>query len=362
MSLYAEYLNFPCTVETQHLCLFNIYIFETPDLQSMNIFPTQYSTLSSAALRDFLAMRFGLSNCTCRLLIRNVSDTYLVEDDKARYVFKIYRDAHRKRDEIMGEVELLNILKSNGAKVSYPIADREGNYLQAFNAAEGTRYGVLFSYAIGKVYYNLTDSQLAVLGKEMAWLHNISINLKHKRIKFNIDTTINQPLEVIKPAFSDLPEEYNYLLTEGQRVAPKIQTIDFENFSYGYCQYDFLPKNFHFDENDNITFFDFDFAGKGYLINDITSFYIHYFIEVQRNKLSKEEANQRFNIFTESYRKVRPLSDAELQAMPYFGFGFWMFYLGFQYENFEDWSNFFFTPAYLKERTALIKKWMEFFD
>src|ERR1700704_2765937 len=104
----------------------------------MDIFPTQYSTLSSIALNDFLSERYGFTDTSCRLLIRNVSDTYLLESRTDKYIFKIYRDAHRKLDEIKGEAELLTILADRGAMVSYPIKDIHGDIIQAFNAAEGT--------------------------------------------------------------------------------------------------------------------------------------------------------------------------------------------------------------------------------
>jgi len=75
-----------------------------------HLFPAQYSTLSAAALRDYLIENYQLDqSTTCRLLIRNVSDTYVLENLNHKYIFKIYRDAHRKRNEIEAEVELLNI-------------------------------------------------------------------------------------------------------------------------------------------------------------------------------------------------------------------------------------------------------------
>ncbi|MDP9075991.1 MAG: phosphotransferase [Bacteroidota bacterium] len=330
----------------------------------MQIFPTRYSTLSSEALNVFISERYGLKDTSCRLLIRNVSDTYVVENQTDKYIFKIYRDAHRKLDEIGGEAELLTILNDKGACVSYPIKDLSGTIIQSFNAAEGTRYGMLFTYAKGKVVNVMNEEQLATLGKEMATVHNItsSIQLNHKRIEFNIDTTIIQPLETVKPAFADLEDEYADLIAISKTVIAKLNEFDFTNFSYGYCHYDFLPKNFHFDEHNKLTFFDFDFAGKGYLANDITSLYIHYFMEVFMNRQTREQADTAFAVFVESYRKVRALHSDELKAIPYLGFGFWVFYLGFQHDNFEDWSNIFFGPKFLKDRVALIKKWMAYFE
>jgi len=329
-----------------------------------NIFPTQYSTLSSKALNSFISERYGLNEMSCRLLIRNVSDTYIIEGLTDKYIFKIYRDSHRKLDEIKGEVELLTILADKGAKVSYPLTDLSGNKIQSFNAAEGTRYGVLFSYAKGKVISNPDDDQLAIIGREMAAIHNITadIKLNHSRIAFNTETTITGPLTTIAPAFDELPEEYAYLNTTGEKVIARLNKFNYANFSQGYCHYDVLPKNFHFDEHNNITFFDFDFAGTGLLANDIAIFYIHYFLDVTYGRLTRDESENAFNVFLESYRKVRPVHNDELKAIPYLGFGFWVFYLGFQYENFDDWSNLFFGPKFLKDRTALIKKWMDWFS
>ncbi|ASU34910.1 phosphotransferase enzyme family protein [Mucilaginibacter xinganensis] len=330
----------------------------------MDIFPTQYSTLSSKALNDFISNRYELSDTQCRLLIRNVSDTYVVESLTNKYIFKIYRDAHRKLEEIKGEVELLTILTNSGAKVSYPLKDLNGNSIQAFNAAEGTRYGVLFTYAKGGVVNKMSDQQLAVLGREMAAVHNVTaeIELTHKRHTFDIHSTIIDPLERIKSVFDELPLEYAWLNQTAKTVIAAMGTIDYRHFSHGYCHYDFLPKNFHFDEGNNLTFFDFDFAGKGYLVNDITSLYIHYFLDATLGRLPREEADKAFHIFVEHYRSTRPLHDEELKAMPYFGFAFWVFYLGFQFDNFDDWSSIFFNKKFLIDRVALIKKWMDYFE
>ncbi len=329
----------------------------------MAIFPTQYSTLSAVALKDFLSEKYGLDAINCKLLIHNVSDTYLLETARDKYIFKIYRDAHRKLEEIKAEVELLDIYQANGAKVSYPIKAMDGAQIQSFNAAEGIRYGVLFTFAKGVVVQDLTDEHLKTLGREMALVHQVSstVVLKYPRKEFTIDTMLLQPLAVFKPAFEGLEEEYAYLTTAVAQVVIEIEKLELSKFSYGYCHYDFLPKNFHFENERSLTFFDFDFAGKGYLINDISSFYVHYFMEVWSGKLTQQEADRAFAVFVESYRTVKPLSEEELKAIPYFGFAFWIFYLRFQYENFDDWSSIFFGPKYLKQRVGVIKQWMDWY-
>lgn len=331
-------------------------------MQPPPIFPAQYSTLSASALQKHIQTAYGLGPVQCRLLVRNVSDTYLLESPEAKYIFKVYRDNHRKPHEIQAEVELLNILHENGASVSHPLKALNGKQLQMFNAAEGIRYGMLLSFAPGKVVYHLNNLQLQTTGREMAKIHNITanLNLNFNRKPYNLQTTILQPVEVLQSAFIqyEAPDEYEWLKQASQRVLQQLQQTNSTAFSHGYCHYDFLPKNFHFDGDEKVTFFDFDFAGEGYLINDITSFYIHYFLEVTYGKITREEADKAFGIFLASYREHRQVSEQEIKTIPYWGFAFWVFYLGFQYESFEDWSNIFFGTKFIKDRVDLIKKWL----
>lgn len=325
----------------------------------MSIFPTQYSTLSTAALQEHLRKAYNLPLFQCRLLIRNVSDTYLLERSPYQYIFKIYRDNHRKHHEILAEVELLQILKENGCPVAAPVTDVQGNVLQTFNAAEGTRYGVLFEYAQGTVVPDLTQPQLQTIGREMANIHNITsrIQLQHERRVYNNNTTLSGPLQTIAPAFKDLPEEYAWLQQTARTAINRLYAFNTTLFSTGYCHYDFLPKNFHINDFDEVTFFDFDFAGKGFLVNDIMTVLVHFFLHMHNNQITAEQASKDFNTFLSAYHAVRPITTQELQAIPYLGVGFWLFYLEFQYLHFEDWSSMFFNNRFLKDRVALIKKW-----
>ncbi len=290
-----------------------------------------------------------------------MSDTYILENQHAKYILKIYRDSHRSLHEIKGEIELLAHLKAGGAKVAHAIADRNGNTYQEFNAAEGTRHGVLFTYAPGKTIMDLTEKHMAIVGYEMAFNHNItsSVKLSHERKPYTIDTTLTQPVAILEPAFKDYPEGYTYLKETAAQVARALQDLNTDRFNYGYCHYDYLPKNFHFDEYDTLTLFDFDFAGPGWLANDLMSFTVYLYFYITMNKKTIEEARRDFSVFVDAYRKVRPITDEEINAIPLLGFMFWTFYLGFQYQNFDDWSNTFFGPRFLRERIATIKHYAE---
>lgn len=329
----------------------------------MAIFPTQYSTLSAPALGKTIESLYGFPPLSCRYLLRGVSDTYKLEGAGARYIFKIYRDAHRSLDEIKGEVELLNALHEGGASVSYPIRDREGRQIQSFEAAEGARYGVLFSYAAGKPVGEISDEQITNTGREMALVHDItsSIQLSHERRSYNHQTTLLGPIAALAPAFHELPDEYQYLQDTAAAIIQKLDSLDMGNFSKGYCHFDFLPKNFHIDEQNKVTFFDFDFAGKGFLANDLMTYWTHFALNVCLGKSTREESDRAFQVFLDAYQELRPVSADEVRAIPYLNLGFWVFYLGFHYDQFDDFSTHFFTTRFIRERVALVKKIMDLY-
>ena len=323
----------------------------------MPIFQTQYSTLSSTALKKFLQKEYGFEILACSFLLRGVNDHYQIDTKDHKYIFRVYRNTHRSLDEISSEVFFLNELKEKGIGISYPLSSLNKEQILKFDAAEGTRYGVLFSYAQGESFGMLSDHQLANLGRELASIHNVSaeITLPFERREYNINTTITHPIKALKPILERNPHMAVWIDGTMNKLISKLKTFDLSKFSYGYCHYDLLPKNFHFDKEDKITFFDFDFLGKGHLVNDIMTFWIHLSLNATFKKISQEEADREFSVFVAAYREIRQLNENELAAIPYLSFGFWIFFMNFHREHFDDFSNPFFNARYINERLDLIK-------
>lgn len=330
----------------------------------MKIFPAQYSTLAAEPLKDELSNSYGIPLTKCSLLVKNVSDTYVLEDEyEVKYIFKIYRKDYRSLSQIKGEAEMLDLLYHRGIPVAYPIADCSHEFIQSFQAAEGTRYGILFSYAIGVVVQTPDARQLKVIGNEIAAMHNVMADARliHDRPIYDLETTVHRPLALLKNRFSELQEEYAYLQYLQKRIEDYWARTDTSGFSYGYCHYDLLAKNFHFDAQNNLTFFDFDWLGQGFLVNDLMTFQVQYFFLTNLNMIGKEDSIQNFKLFVKSYREVRYITNAELAAIPYLGLMFWIYALGFFEENSQDYAANFFTAQFIKGRIADIKKWEAWF-
>lgn len=317
-------------------------------------FPASYSTLSATALSGWISANYATKHVQCRLLTRGVGDTYLVESAAARFVLRVYRPSHRSLAQIKEEVELLLALKQAGVSVSWPVADQAGQYIQTFNAIEGDRHAVLFSYAPGRSVKILSDEQLRRLGNEMARFHIVSAAMKagEARWEFNPETMFFKPLELLQPGFAEDREGYAWLQEAAKQAAKKLGELNTASFAKGYCHFDFLPKNFHFEGN-AVTFFDFDFMGNGWLVNDIMSFWQHLILDAFTGRMSKEAAQNAYRIFIEGYREQRTISEAELAAVPYLAPGFWLFYMGFHttHDQFYPYTQ----PAFLKSYTGIIK-------
>jgi Ser/Thr protein kinase RdoA (MazF antagonist) len=322
------------------------------------LFPASYSTLDTTALALLVAEKYGLENVQCKLLVRGVGDTYLIESAADRFILRAYRSSHRSLPQIQAELELLVALQQALVPVSGPVADMSGNLIQALDAVEGKRYVVLFTYARGKIVQVLNEQQLRSLGKEMARFHNVSsaIQLTPGRWQFDLTTTLFEPLARVQPYFGEEQESYEWLLHAAKLAEQQLAKLNTSSFSSGYCHFDFLSKNFHF-EGDAVTLFDFDFMGYGWLANDIMTFWQHLCVDVYFRRMTQEEADTAYAIFLSAYREHRAINEEELAAIPYLSLGFWIFYMGFHATHDQFYT--LVQPAQLKLRTHLIRQLME---
>lgn len=325
----------------------------------MPTFPVTYSTLAAISLEATLSQRYMWDNVQCRLLLRGVSDTYSVSTSSGKFVLRIYRAGHRILSEIEVEVEFLIASKKSGVSVSYPVPDGEGHYVFTVDAPEGTRHGVVFTRAPGKFVPLLNDKQIVLFGREMARLHTISTNVRlvNQRWSINCETTLIRPLAAIKDYFYDYPDEYAWLQKVAEQTQDRISQFDRSAFVSGYCHFDFFPKNVHFVNDDSLTFFDFDFLGYGWIVNDVMTFQQHLFLEVEMGRMSESTSEKVFKLFVDAYREIRSLSEEELAAVPVLSLGFWLFYFGF-YTTHDQFLPLLHNP-HLTARTNLIRQIMK---
>jgi len=324
----------------------------------MTTFPIIASTLSQTELGKFVTEKYQLKEYfDCKLFRTAVNHTYFMLSTHTKYVVRVYCHNWRSKVEIQQELELLNLLKNNNLSVSFPIPDKEGNLIQEINAPEGLRHVVLFTFAEGEKMRFMTNETCFAIGSMMAKIHNITAIKKIDRVNYNSDVLLNKAYDHLNSFFSGDLNEMKYIKQITSKISKNFEDSNLLENQKGIVHLDIWYDNLSVNKENEITIFDFDNCGNGFLILDVGYFCKQlFFIESDKN-----EYEIKVESFLNGYRKERSLSEKELKLIPEAGASIFVFYLGVQAQRF-DWSNIFLTENYLKMFVGRIKNWMEYYE
>lgn len=116
------------------------------------VFPITSSILAGEALAQAVEEHYPFyAGVTCELLKVGTNHTYLVASGDRRAVLKAYTHGSRSYEEIVGEVELVQLLYEHHAPVARPFRRKDGTMVFTVNAPEGPRHLAMFACAEGKV-------------------------------------------------------------------------------------------------------------------------------------------------------------------------------------------------------------------
>lgn len=318
-------------------------------------FPVSSSILSATHIATFVQSNYQLSaNTTCRLLKTGINHSYLITDGAEKFVFRIYSFNWRSVTEIGEEIALLNHLKENNIPVSYPIADSADNYIQDIPAPEGKRYGVLFSFAPGEKMLSYSTEIHFSVGVAMAKMHLLTRDQHINRVTYNADILLRNAVERIKPFINNEAEEFIYLEKAKEYLIEQLDKLSAGTLRKGVVHLDIWYDNMHFDSNGDITIFDFDFCGNGWLCLDIA----YYMMQLHRIEKDETDYQLKLKSFLDGYESVTPISEEERNAVPVMGVCVFIFFLGIQCHRYDNWSNVFLNEIHLKIFiNLLVKRW-----
>lgn len=319
----------------------------------MNHFPVSNSIISTTHLGEFLIDKYNFGkNTSCQLIKIWVNDTYLIESNSEKFIFRIYRLDWRSINEIEEELRFINLLKEKNISVSFPILDKTENFIQPFYAPEGKRFGVLFSFAEGEKQLNLSPDFHFKIGKMMGEIHQNSENLHLKRITYSPQVLLFDSLKKIELILGTDSDEFIFLKKTQTQVSNYFAEINQSKIRQGAVHLDLWTDNLNI--NNTITLFDFDFCGNGFLVLDIAYHVMMLFLfEPDQEKLKKKVRK-----FYEGYESIFVISEEEKRAISDFGTALLFYYLGFQCERF---SAIFVNKTYVKGFiNSRIKRWVEY--
>jgi Ser/Thr protein kinase RdoA (MazF antagonist) len=323
----------------------------------MSKFPVTESTLSAHHLGQFLQQRYAFSpNTICKLFRTGMNHLYLVTDGEQKFVLRIYTVNWRTKLAISEELRLLVHLKENNVPVSYPIADPGGNYIQEIDAPEGVRYCVLFSFAAGKKSAKFTAQTSYQIGLAMGRMHKATERFAIDRVSYDTKTLLADPFAVTSSFFTNASDEMDFVERLTKFLTGKYETVDINGVRHGAVHLDIWFDNMHFNGEAEVTIFDFDFCGNGWLCHDVAYFMFQLFY----TNPVEEEYKQKAESFLQGYESITPLSDEEKRIIPFTALGVLLFYLGTQCDRYDTWSNIFLNEDHLKRFVAMLKKWMAY--
>ncbi len=323
----------------------------------MNLFPASSSILAEKSVEAFLKQAYPELFIISTTLIKVwVNDTYLVVGRDQKFIFRIYRYNWRTKGEIQAELDFINLLNGKNIPVSHPIADRQNQWIQEFEAVEGMRYGVLFSYAKGEKRMNLSPLVHFEIGKVMAKIHKLSAELTADRITYNAHVLVENPFEIIKTYLNEADEELAFLLDLKNKIVSFLNDSSFLKNRKGIVHMDIWADNINITDMDDFTIFDFDFCGNGYLIFDYAYHLLMLFITTPDKRSYEEKAIN----FKKGYLENNILTNQEELSIPMVGAALLFYYLGFQCDKFKAiFVNKDYVKGYINSR---IKAWISYFQ
>jgi Ser/Thr protein kinase RdoA (MazF antagonist) len=320
-------------------------------------FPVVQSTLSPGHLAEWLAGKYTLHPpVSCRLFRTYMNHTYLVTDAGRKYILRVYSYNRRTETEITEEIRLLNLLREANVGVSYPVPDKHAGYLQQIEAPEGLRYAVLFSFAEGSKIRHLTEEFCRDIGSVMARFHAATQAQELRRINYSVHTLAQAAYQQAKPYFSESLDPMKFIKVSAEVLEEVFSRPEAQSIRRGVVHLDIWYDNLNISEAGQITLFDFDNCGNGWLVLDIGYFCLQLFY----TEPDKARYEKKRDCFLRGYEEIIRIPDPEIPLIPYAGLAIWIYYLGVQAERFDNFANIFLSENYLNMYIGRVREWLAY--
>lgn len=323
----------------------------------MEKFPVISSILSADHMGSLVAKKYGLiGDVSCTLLKTGINHSYLVKHVTNKFVFRLYSLNWRCDLEINEEIRLLNILKEKEISVSFPLKDVNNNYIQYLEAPEGMRQGVLFSFAEGDKQLNFSADLHLKVGEKMAKIHQATFNLKLERVTYTPKIVLEDSFLNLRKFLAVDSDEIAWMVSAQQYLLDVINKADVTQLRSGTVHLDIWFDNMNITKDGQITIFDFDFCGNGWLCYDIA----YYILQLHSTEKDISQRALKVECFLRGYESVTKITDEERRILPMLGISLYFFYLGVQCQRYDNWSNVFLNETYLKRFiNLLVRKYFE---
>ena len=301
---------------------------------ALECFPTLFSTPHPDGLAERVLTQYALPEpIRCELHRAGRNDHYRVHAGGDTYYLKVpgtavHGQTHaQQRARLASEVALFNHLRTHGIPVPAPVPRRDGTYMSAIDAPEGTRYAMLFRSAPGRPLGDkgISLDQVGRVATLLARMHACMDLLPDDLTPVNWDLhwIVEVPLEQLQPALRHRPADWAYLQTLGQQITHWIEnTLPVHKPAYGVIHGDFHQDNILvtgdglLETRNGLLVIDAESFGRGWRAYEIAYYLSGNFSDWVLDPQIEAERQRRREAFLQSYLAERTLSEAELDAIP----------------------------------------------
>jgi Ser/Thr protein kinase RdoA (MazF antagonist) len=317
-------------------------------------FPVTESTLSANHIEQFLKEKYNLSeNTECKLFRTGMNHLYMINDGEEKFVFRVYTFNWRTKLEIAEELRLLIHLKQNNSPTTYPLADKSNELIQEFNAPEGKRYGALFSFAHGTKDPRFTPETSYFIGQALGKIHKSAENFNLNRVTYDAEVLLTDSINRTKLFFNKPSDEIQFLEQTADYLHKEFANVDTSNVRCGAVHLDVWFDNMHFGKDNEVTIFDFDFCGNGWLCFDIS----YFLFQLYSTNLNDKDYQMKADSFLKGYETVSEITAEEKRIIPFVCLAIMTFYISTQCDRYDTWSNIFLNEDHLKRFVGNLKRW-----
>lgn len=331
-----------------------------------------FSAESSRVHNDALAVQVLadydlIPPITCQMLSQRATNLYLITDgNNDQFVLGIYPVHSLSHEEWEAQAKIMAMLNDNGIAVPAPVPRNDGFYTQALNTPLGWRYALLTRFVAGKAPgAALTESQARLYGATVAQMH-LCLDRQadsYQCHSMNLTFLLDEPYSLIAPFLEPFPALYRPLSEIVAHLKAKLATLDLPTTPpyYGICHGDLHWKNLLVDEQERVTLIDWDYAGYGWRVYDLAALRRSLEPVINLEEAEKQHRLSLYGAYLRGYNQERPLSSAELAALPYFVAirHIWIHAEKIALARNCGWGTREFTESYFNEMIKILSGWIK---
>ena len=243
---------------------------------------------------------YGLGVTRAVLARSFTNDVYRVDAGAQSYALKIYGVGRFTTDEVRWEQQLARHVLTAGLSVAADVALLGGDTVGVLPAPEGERPFALTEWVPGeKPQPPWTDALYRTVGATLARFHEAADTLDSRYPRHTMRTG-DETREVIE-VLSDSPQRRNLVQRTADAAEQQLTRLADEGLRWGIRHGDPSLDNLHVSDDGGLHLYDFDLAGPGWQVEDLTG------------ALSTEFGD----VFLAGYTSIRPLPPVELEALPW---------------------------------------------